>query len=137
MCNIFCRANNKILNSVFLLPDAKSLKTPGNSNFINVDDSKYLQFVPQMASGSQELYNKTNLCYVLTTLTPNNNNFKLLLHENALPSVIEWPSQPYYKVNGVYLKNPADWSLIPEDTEKYNFETVTPIKAFNPKKNYK
>lgn len=122
------------MNSVFLLPEPKSLKTPGCSNFINLDDSKYLQFVAQNASESQESYYKTDLCYTLTTISPNKDNFNLVLHKNALPSVIEWPSEPYYKLNGVFLKDPADWCLVHEDNEKYDFETVTPIKAFNPKK---
>jgi hypothetical protein len=112
------------------------LKTPGSSNFINVDDSKYLQFVAQTASDGQELYNKTNLCYALTTATPNKDNFKLKLHQNALPSVIQWPSDPYYKVKGVFLKNPADWNSLQDDTEKYDFETVKPIKLFNPTKKH-
>jgi hypothetical protein len=71
----------------------------------------------------------------LSTTGPNKDAKHLTLLRQALPDKIEWPKYPYYKVDGVHLRQPRDWPL-PEEpqpiAEKYDFSTISPVKPFKP-----
>lgn len=133
------RINNAGPDSVFLMPTSISMKTRGSSNFIKENDSKFLQFITSTATVGQKTFYQTDLSYTLTTASPNIDANVLRVHRNALPSVIEWPKEPYYTLNGVFLKHPHDWRMDDdqeaEDTnDDFDIQIVTPIKRFDPSK---
>lgn len=91
------------------------------------------QFLPAKATSSQITYNGVEYAWTLTTQQPNKNARELRIHPHVLPTVMEWPSMPHFKVDGMYLKEPKDWNLSAEEssaTVEFDYATVSPIKKF-------
>jgi hypothetical protein len=69
----------------------------------------------------------------LNTTVPNRHSPGFIVHPNALPSVMAWPTTPKFKVKGKFLKHPSEWGA---DTKRvvpvfdYDYGTVTPVKKF-------
>ena len=48
--------------------------------------------------------------YMLCTRTPNDDEYQLVLQDNALPKVITWPPCGYYKYKGKFIPHPRYWT---------------------------
>lgn len=63
----------------------------------------------------------------------------LVLHQNALPMVMEWPPCYYYMYNGKELPFPESWASRPDTGGKqyhFNFSKKSEIVPFKPYKKH-
>ena len=96
--------------------------------------------MPRKATASQSTFYGVEKCYVLATDKPNSRQNDLVIHPNALPVILEWPSYDYYTIRGNFIPQPELWGAnhtVTPVVVDYNFETKSPIKAFSPKFNHK
>lgn len=79
------------------------------------------------------LYNVAE-AYVLETDEVNDSGRELVVHQNALPKVLDWPPIPYYTYRGKYLHFPECWIGPPEvevpEIPEFDFSSKSPIIPF-------
>lgn len=65
-----------------------------------------------------------------------NRNDNMIIHPNALPCPMEWPTRQYYKANGVYIPMPNEWATQNSNANtnaipvNHDYTQVTPTKKF-------
>jgi hypothetical protein len=136
---IYYRSANRISrDTVFLFPDGEDLITVGHEKFIHKDASKFLQFSCGKCTTTQLGYHKVAEVFSLGAKKGNNKLDTMVIHPNALPCPMEWPSSPYYKAQGKHLLMPSEWRSQGDAKDDdvpsvvYDFKQVTPVKAFRP-----
>ena len=91
------------------------------------------QFTFQEATPQQNAFHTCPNACGLTTIVPNRKSSQLALHPNALPSVMDWPTNMNFKVSGKIINKPEDWNTTPTKPSPhadYDFDTFSPVKKF-------
>ena len=55
----------------------------------------------------------------------------VILHPNALPSIMEWPSSPRFKIAGKFVLHPSEWNMTSTKVVpliEYDFDSISPVK---------
>lgn len=98
-----------------------------------------LQFQLKSTNVPQKDHWKVDEYYELSRKLTNHMAEDLVLHQHALPMVIEWPPCYYYKYNGKDLPFPESWASLPDTGGKhfhFNFSKKSEIVPFNPCKKH-